>query len=82
MKILNWSAKMVKTKFCLTIVQTFSEEYAEIGCKEFCKQLFDLGATDDIIQKLVTNNKVYWYDEDNTQCSIIAVELLKEKTAT
>jgi hypothetical protein len=73
---------MKKTRFCVTIVQTFADEYAEEGCKEFCRQLLDLGATDDIITKLVTNNSVYWYDEDNTQCSIIAAELLKDNSAT
>jgi hypothetical protein len=71
-----------KTKFCVTIVQTFEDEYVEEGTKQFCQQLLELGATDEVINKLVLNNSVFWYDVDNTQSSIIAAELIREKTST
>ena len=70
--------KRDKPKFCITIVQTFNDEYLDEAMVEFVKNLKELGAGEIEIESLVKKNMAYWTDEDETQRSIIMVEIIKE----
>jgi len=66
-------------RLCITIVTTINDRFKDDCMKNFLQHLKDLGADDDNINKLITNNVAFWSNESVEQQETIAVEIIKGK---
>ncbi len=66
-----------KVRFCITVVQTLSEDKRSEAFDFFVENLRELGASDDKITELANKNRTYWHHSTDVSNATVYVEIVR-----